>query len=616
MIFKEAGALAFDSNGLIRPISNIYEGYLCDESHVAGAAESISFPRSEAELAMVIGSDGLRGRPITVQGGRTGISAAAVPQGGHIINMSRMDRVTGMRTDSAGKFYLRLQPGITLSQLNACISQKSFDISGWDAGSQAAYAAFRQSPVQFFAPDPTEASATLGGMAACNASGSLSYRYGSVRGHISALRVMLIDGRVLDVQRGANFAAGRLLRLKAGDGGCIPLPLPGYSMPLAKNAAGYYVDDDMDAIDLFIGSGGTLGLICSMEIALLRRPAHVCDSMCFFSDGPGRSAEEKALLFVSLLRSCAGSPAAADTGASPASPASAATTASPASPASAGALAAGTSSASAGRSTTAAATISGRSTAAAATTANLAAIEYFDARSLEILRLKAAAGALPDMPAIPERYGAAVCLELHSGNPDDEAGLLIAACGCMEDAGGDADDTWIAREASAKAKLRMLRHAIPESVNEMIGQRRQASPAISKIASDIAVPDGQLERMVGIYRASIAASGLDCAVWGHIGDNHLHVNILPHDMGEFAKGKQLLAEWAHEACAMGGTVSAEHGIGKLKTEYLAIMYGEAHVGEMAALKLALDPECRLSPGVMFAAPTAAPAASPSVAPTR
>ena len=52
---------------------------------------------------------------------------------------------------------------------------------------------------------------------------------------------------------------------------------------------------------------------------------------------------------------------------------------------------------------------------------------------------------------------------------------------------------------------------------------------------------------------------------------------------------------------MGGTVSAEHGIGKLKHEFLEVLYGEKGLGEMAALKKALDPSGMLNRGVMFSA---------------
>lgn len=55
-------------------------------------------------------------------------------------------------------------------------------------------------------------------------------------------------------------------------------------MPHTKNASGYYVDDDMDALDLFVGSDGTLGVITEVELKLIPSPAVVWGVSCFFID--------------------------------------------------------------------------------------------------------------------------------------------------------------------------------------------------------------------------------------------------------------------------------------------------------------------------------------------
>ncbi len=75
------------------------------------------------------------------------------------------------------------------------------------------------------------------------------------------------------------------------------------------------------------------------------------------------------------------------------------------------------------------------------------------------------------------------------------------------------------------------------------------------------------------YDASPGDLKLNYAVFGHIGDNHLHVNIIPHNKEEYSMGRELVRKWAEKAAALGGTVSAEHGTGRLKKEYLEIMYG-------------------------------------------
>lgn len=68
-----------------------------------------------------------------------------------------------------------------------------------------------------------------------------------------------------------GFCPGRHLSLVTAVGRTLELDLPGYTMPKTKNASGYFVADEMDAIDLFIGACGTLGVITELEIALRRR---------------------------------------------------------------------------------------------------------------------------------------------------------------------------------------------------------------------------------------------------------------------------------------------------------------------------------------------------------
>ena len=70
-----------------------YEEYLIDESKYSGFAESISFPKSEQEIKEILETLRKNQIPVTIQGGKTGIVGGAVPQGGHIMNLSQMNRV-------------------------------------------------------------------------------------------------------------------------------------------------------------------------------------------------------------------------------------------------------------------------------------------------------------------------------------------------------------------------------------------------------------------------------------------------------------------------------------------------------------------------------------------
>jgi D-lactate dehydrogenase (cytochrome) len=102
-----------------------------------------------------------------------------------------------------------------------------------------------------------------------------------------------------------------------------------------------------------------------------------------------------------------------------------------------------------------------------------------------------------------------------------------------------------------------------------------------------------------MYNAELREAGLESVIFGHIGNNHLHVNILPHTLEEYDRGRELYLSWARRVVEVGGSVSAEHGIGKIKAPFLVMMYGDEAVGEMRDLRRIFDPEGILNPGNLF-----------------
>ncbi|HOC23221.1 MAG TPA: FAD-binding oxidoreductase [Anaerolineaceae bacterium] len=143
----------------------IIQPYLSDESKVTGQAQSISFPECEAEIREVLLAVRQAHQTLTVQGARTGITGGAVPTGGHILNLSKLNRITGMAWDAERKcFLLSVQPGVQLNQLNKAIAEKSFDTTGWSAQAQSALRRFQQSGAWFLPADITETTASIGGM--------------------------------------------------------------------------------------------------------------------------------------------------------------------------------------------------------------------------------------------------------------------------------------------------------------------------------------------------------------------------------------------------------------------------------------------------------------------
>lgn len=516
---------------LIRAFAPGDEEYLRDESKKTGHAESISFPETHGEVREILARLYETGTPVTVQGSRTGLAAAAVPFGGHVMNLSRMDKVLGMRREN-DRFYITVQPGVILQKLNKSIAARSFLTDTWSEESQETYKAFTKTPVQMFTPDPTESTASIGGMVACNASGAKSYRYGPTRGHITALRGVLADGRSISLKRGEYFAQGLTLTIPTEDGSVLSVCLPTYQMPACKNASGYYCHGDMDAIDLLIGSDGTLAVLTEMELALLPTPALTWGVTAFFP------TQAQAVSYTKLLRQVPD---------------------------------------------------------------GIAAIEYFDSFALDILRQqKAESTAFAGLPFLPEEYSCAVYTELHVSSEDQAYGLLEILSACCVQAGGDPEMTWVATSDSDRDMLHFFRHAVPESVNMQVERSKRLYPEITKVGGDLAVPDEAFEALLNLYDTTLAQEGLLHAAWGHIGDNHIHVNILPRDMDEYSRGKALLARWAAEVSAMGGAVSAEHGVGKLKAPFLEKMYGTEHIHQMAAVKAAFDPKGMLGRGNLFA----------------
>jgi FAD/FMN-containing dehydrogenase len=87
-------------------------------------------------------------------------------------------------------------------------------------------------------------------------------------------------------------------------------------------------------------------------------------------------------------------------------------------------------------------------------------------------------------------------------------------------------------------------------------------------------------------------------IFGHIGDAHVHVNIFsdPENPG---RASGLLAEFARQAVALGGTVSAEHGLGKRKAHLLELQYSAGEMELMRAVKRRLDPQNILGRGTLW-----------------
>jgi D-lactate dehydrogenase (cytochrome) len=520
---------------LIHPVDPDYIEYLRDESRLSGEAESICFPTGEAQIREIMKLLSDRKVPVTVQSGKTGISGGAVPMGGHILNLSRMNRFMGLRRDpQEDRYLLRLQPGVLLSQIHEAVARREFGSRGWSRESLEALESFRESGPRFFPPDPTEASAAIGGMTASDASGARSFSYGPTRRFVESLRLVLTDGSTLQLERGVQRAAGLAFRLETEQGRSLSGSLPSYQMPATKNTAGLYAQPDMDLIDLIIGSEGTLGVMTEIEIVLIPLPPVFTGVMGFFPELAG------ALRFVRRVRGEAGEGRKLD---------------------------------------------------------QPAAVEFFDGNSLELLRRqKQHNPAFSDLPEVPVEKAAAVYVEYHGQEREEVEQRIFELAEILSECGGSEETTWLAEQPKELERLKGFRHALPEAINLLIDERRRSAPGLIKLGTDMAVPDAALERIFDLYLGDLQESNLEYVLFGHIGNNHIHVNILPRSMEDYESGRTLYRGWAEEVVALGGSVSAEHGIGKLKTELLRLMYGDEGVTQMGRVIEVFNPEGRLNRG--------------------
>ncbi len=519
---------------LIRKMSPEYADYLFDESRTMGHAEYIAFPSNEAELEEVVRWCAENHVPLTAQGALTGLAGGASPDGGLILNLQRMNRILGIRRAEDGTYCLRVQPGLRLAQLRRALQLKMFDVSGWDNLSLETLRDIRPGQL-FFPPDPTEPTASLGGMASCNACGARSVLYGCTRAHIRGLRIVLADGRVTELIRGRDRASGRDVCLPLEDGSRFRTELPPFETPPIKDA-GFFLRRDMDLVDLFVGSQGTLGIISELLLELMPAPRHLWGITAFFPD------DECALAYVRALK---GRP-------DPGIP------------------------------------LFGQ---------KAASIEFFDRNALKmVMRQKTVTPAFRRLPDVPDDGRCAVYAEFNGNDPGEMIPILKSLSGLLISVGGDPDSTWVARDELELEQLLFFRHSVPETIDLIVEENRKHEPCITILSTDMAVDDDHFDELYHIYRHDLSVSGLPWVIFGHIGENHVHPNILARSRQEYEQGHSIFEKWARDVHRMGGSISAEHGAGKIKRKLALIMYGADRMRMLNRLKQSFDPDGLLGPG--------------------
>jgi D-lactate dehydrogenase (cytochrome) len=494
--------------------------FLRDESKMGGGhAEKIFFPKNEEEISSILKFCSENNLKVTVSGGSTGITGAAVPFGGIVISMEKLNKIIGLGFEN-DRFFLKVGAAVTLSEIASVLRTK--DTAKFEELDKNALKSFENSDTLWLYPvDPTEMSAQIGGTAATNASGAATYRFGPTRNWIKSLTVVLPDGSIHKIERGKCFADASGMFDFAGK----KFSRPAYEMPDCKNAAGLYSKQNMDIIDLFIGSEGILGVITTLEIYLEKQNPSLSVVQFF------KSVDES-LDFVKKLKQ---------------------------------------------------------------STLKPDFIEFIGKSGLDLIRTRMQSDCVSlDIPQLDKSFAAAVFFDIAF----DRNKLAEIAKKAAELTNGN-ENSWCAWENCEIERIKAFRHAVPESVNATIAEIKKNYPNIHKLGTDFAVADDKFDELAAFYRETLETCGIKHAVFGHIGNNHLHINMLPQNYGELEKAKEIYALMAQKVLELKGTVSAEHGIGKLKHKYLSMMFGEHGINEMKRIKKVFDPDLILNIGNMF-----------------
>ncbi len=418
----------------------------------------------------------------------------------------------------------------------------------------------------YFPPVPTYDGATVGGIVSTDAAGAATFKHGTTRAWVDGLTVVLASGEVLDLERGATTAhPDGWWEIETLAGTRVRVPVPRVAVAgVPKVSAGYRgvargaAATGMDLVDLFVGSEGTLGIVTGVRLRVVRpRPAWLAVLVPVAGDAEA-VALTRELREEALRTRREGDPAGAD----------------------------------------------------------VAAIEYMDARCVEILR----EDGVPSRAGVPVPDASCalllVQLELPSSYDRGRAHEELAAA---VDAGASGPVATLCRildrhgvlgtavpalpgEEDRRRALFALREAVPEGVNARVrAAALRSGEAVSKSGGDVIVPFDRLAEALEGWRRILASTGLDAAVWGHISDGNMHPNLVATDAESMEKARAAQVSIGGLAIAFGGSPLAEHGTGRnpAKKRMLAAFHGDDGVESMRATKRALDPGWKLAPGILF-----------------
>ncbi|MGC8658806.1 MAG: FAD-binding oxidoreductase [Desulfomonilaceae bacterium] len=512
-----------------------FDNYLRDESKFTGHAEAVIVAASESDVAIAIHVGNETDTPITIASGRTSLTGAPVPLGGVVLDIKELSSMNPADPNKVG-------PGAILKEYKEFVDSLGF----------------------FYPPDPTsEDSCTIGGNVACNASGALSYLYGPTRNYIEGLKIVLPTGFTLNLKREAVLAENGQFKvprhlLEPNPVSDLTIPAPDWDTPpweVLKNVAGFYSNEHMDLVDLFIGSEGVLGAIVEITTKLLvkRRPYF---SMIIFV--PDLEMTVSFVSILNMLRLLNSPLVMSDSG--------------------------------------------NNQKKLCFPTQSFNGIEWSDFPLVLPSCMEwfgnSTATLLPDEHAhVLKRFYGAIFVEQEYDDPErmieaaEQWSALIEHVNCSHKVTGKKIQTQVALNAKQSRAFRNLRQSVPEKLNDRI------HPGFTKIGSDFSVPTDKLEDLLRMYEQYLPEQY--SYVFGHIGNCHLHANMLPRTQFELQKAQDVMFEMSSKIVSLGGSIAGEHGIGKIKSKYLEMAVGNRAVRQMKRIKRSLDPKNILNRHTLF-----------------
>ena len=216
------------------------------------------------------------------------------------------------------------------------------------------------------------------------------------------------------------------------------------------------------------------------------------------------------------------------------------------------------------------------------------AIELLDRTFLELVSRTVEGEGLARAEAI-------LLVELERSNAGDLARAVEAAAEAVRPIAASVET---ALSPTSAARLWALRHAASPILARLPEHRRSL-----QVVEDGCVPVERTGDYIRAVRQAAASRGIAAVIFGHAGDGHVHVNLLPEvgRPGWEAAVADLLEEVTSALVRLGGTPAGEHGDGRLRAGLLGRIYGEEVVALFRRLKQLFDPLGILAPGVILPA---------------